>query len=431
MINSVLAGLRPTMVQGLLCVGRRIQNAPIPEGIRQPIILPQNSHVVDLLVRHVHESNAHSGREYVLSILRERFWIIGARSVIRRIIAKCVHCKKRDARPNKQEMADLPVDRVTPGDPPFTYVGVDYFGPFKVKRGRGTEKRYGCLFTCLVTRAIHIEVAHTMDTSSFINCLQRFIARRGQPRLIRSDNGTNFVGGERELREEIERWNKKQIQDQMNEKGIMWKFNTPLASHMGGVWERQIRTVRKVLAGISHQQLLSDEALSTLMCMAESMVNNRPITIVSSDPNDLEPLTPNHLLLLRKVNTLPGIFSEDDNYVRQKWRQVQYLADLFWRRWTREYLPSLQPRKKGDAVTRNVACGDIVIILDNNLPRNEWLLGKVTEVFAGQDGNVRSVKIKTKGPELIRPINKISVLEEVAIQGQSKEQSQGVSISEE
>jgi len=135
-------------------------------------------------------------------------------------------------------MGDLPADRVKPGGPAFSHVGVDLFGPFLVKRGRGREKRYGCLFTCLVTRAIHIEVTHSIDTDSFINALYRFMARRGHPKTMRSDNGGCFVKGERELREERKRWDQALLQETLNKEKIIWKFNPPLASHMGGVWER-------------------------------------------------------------------------------------------------------------------------------------------------------------------------------------------------
>jgi hypothetical protein len=319
-------------------------------------------------------------------------------------------------------MADLPADRVTPGDPAFTFVGVDYFGPYLVRRGRGTEKRYGCLFTCLVTRGIHIEVVFSLETSSFINALNRFMARRGTPKLMRSDNATTFVGAERELREEITKWNEKKIQDRLNDAGIEWRFNTPLASNHGGCWKRQIRTVRKVLAGLTRQQILTDETLSTLLCIAESIVNNRPITTVSTDPRDLEPLTPNHLLLLRPVTSPRGLFEESDVHSKKKWRQVQFLADQFWRRWSREYITQLQLRPKWVESKRNIEAGDIVLIADKNVPRNEWMLGRVMDTYQGADGEVRSVKLKTKRSELVRPVNKVCLLESVKIpSGPSKD----------
>lgn len=163
-----------------------------------------------------------------------------------------------------QVMADLPSDRLVPDEPPFTSVGVDYFGPFEIKRGRTMIKRYGVVFTCLTVRAVHIEVASSLDTDSCIHALRRFIARRGQVRLMRSDNGTNFVGTERELREAVQALNNAKIQDTLQSKGITWVFNPPAASHFGGVWERQIRTIRKVLNSIVKQQTIDEEGLHTI-----------------------------------------------------------------------------------------------------------------------------------------------------------------------
>ena len=312
-------------------------------------------------------------------------------------------------------MADLPADRVTTGKPPFTSVGVDCFGLFFVKNGRSNAKRYGVLFTCLSIRAVHIEVVSSLDTDSFLNALRRFVARRGQPEEIRSDNGTNFVGANHELRKAIKAWNQDKINEFLVQRNVRWTFNPPKASHHGGAWERCIRTVRKVLNALTNEQVLDDERLTTLMCEVEAIVNNRPITKVSDDPKDLEALTPNHLLLLRKgLECPPAVFSSNDLYLRRKWRQVQYLADLFWKRWTKEYLPCLQQRQKWSKIQRNFSVGDIVLVADENAPRNTWPLGRVVEVRRnGKDGLVRSVVVKTKLTTLDRPVTKIVLLETV------------------
>jgi len=309
-------------------------------------------------------------------------------------------------------MADLPVERVTPDKPPFTFIGLDFFGPFLVKVGRSMVKRYGCIFTCLAVRAVHIEVAHSLETSSFINALQRFIARRGQPLEIRSDNGTNFVGAERELKEAVQSWNKSRTQEFLRQREIRWKFNPPSASHMGGKWERQIRTVRKIMSALINQQQLTDESLQTLLCVIENIINSRPLTAVSDDPNDTEALTPNHLLQLRSGPGLPpGDFEKHDVYCRRRWRQIQYLADVFWRRWTREYLHNLQLRSKWLNKQLNIQSNDIVLIVDDNLPRHCWMLGRVVNSLPGRDGLVRAVEVKTRSGVYTRPIHKLCLLE--------------------
>ena len=312
-----------------------------------------------------------------------------------------------------QQMADLPQDRVSPDEPPFTHVGVDYFGPFEVKRGRTALKRYGVLFTCLSIRAVHIEIASSLDTDSFINALRRFIARRGQVSELRSDNGTNFVGAERELKEAIRNWNLAQIHDTLLQKEIKWVFNPPSGSHHGGVWERLIRSVRKVLNSTLKVQCLDEESLRTVLCEVKAIINSRPITKASTDPNDLEALTPNHLLLLKTMPSLPpGQFQKEDIYARRRWRQVQYMSNLFWKRWITEYLPQLQEHQKWSGVNRNFVPGDIVVIVDDSAPRNSWLTGRIIQTIPDRRGLARLVRIKTKTSCLDRPITKVCLLQE-------------------
>ena len=274
-------------------------------------------------------------------------------------------------------------------------------------------KRYGVIFTCLALRAIHLEVASSLETDSFINALRRFTARRGQVKELRSDNGTNFVGAHRELKEAIQGWNQAQIHSEMLQKGIDWIFNPPAGSHHGGVWERMIRSVRKVLNSTLNVQNLDEESLHTILCEVEAILNSRPITKASTDPNDLEALTPNHLLLLKTAPSMPpGQFQQDDIYARRRWRQVQFMADLFWKRWVKEYLPQLQERQKWSNTRRNFTPGDLVVIVDDTAPRNTWLIGKITETILDRRGLVRQVRIKTKTGFLNRPITKICLLQE-------------------
>ena len=389
--SSSIHKLDPVIIQGLLRVGGRLKRASLDTDTKHPIILPKDHHVAKLIVLYYHHVSGHSGVEYTRSLIGHRYWIINARSAVRRILEKCLTCRKHQSPTGQQKTADLPIDRVTP----FTFTGVDCFGPFEVRRGRSKVKRYDVIFTCLAFRAVHIEVVSSLDTESFINALGRFVTRRGLPEEMCSDNGGNFVRGERELREAINSWNQSQIHDYLLQRNVKWTFNPPTGSHQGGVWERCIRTVRKVLRALIKEQVLDEESLSTLMCEVEAVVNGRPITKLSDDPRDLEPLTPNHLLLLRAGPAVPpGIFSKHDCYNKRRWSQVQYLADVFWRCWVREYLPSLQERQKWNKKRRNFAVGDIVLVLDDKKPRNSSLLGRILEVYANsRDGLVRSVKL--------------------------------------
>ncbi|XP_073713144.1 uncharacterized protein [Misgurnus anguillicaudatus] len=342
--KSTLYKLDPHVKDELIRVGGRLSKTTIGEERKFPVIIPKNSHVSTLILRHVHKTTGHGGRSHMLSELRKKYWIINANSAARKILTKCVVCRRYRAKVGEQKMSDLPQERLQPDSPPFTNTGVDYFGPFQIKRGRALVKRYGVLFTCMTSRAVHIEMASFLDTSSCINAVRRFISRRGQVKHLQSDNGTNFVGAKKELQKAFVAVNQDKIQKTLKEKGINWTFNPPGASHHGGIWERLIRSIRQVLYSVLKQQTLDDEGLQTVLCEVEAILNSRPITTVSTDPQDLHPLTPNDLLLLKNKPTLtPGVFDKNEQYTTRRWRQVQYLANLFWRRWTLD-IPAATPR---------------------------------------------------------------------------------------
>ena len=310
-------------------------------------------------------------------------------------------------------MGDLPEGRLQAESPPFRYVGIDYFGPLFVKQARSTVKRYGVIFTCLTCRAVHLEIAHSLDTNSFLSAFRRFVSRRGTPIKAYSDNGTNLKGGERELRLSIKELNQSLIEKQLHQNGIQWHFNPPTASHMGGVWERLIRSTRKLLKSLVNEQLLKDEALLTVMAEVEQIINDRPLTSLSDDPRDPEPLTPSKLLLLRNNSCVPpGLFSNTDNYTHRWWRQAQYVANVFWRRWLREYIPALQERQKWLRQRCNFKAGDLVLLVTENTPRGKWPLGLVTDVFPGRDGLVRAVTVKVGSTHKTRPITSLCQLEQ-------------------
>ncbi|XP_072043045.1 uncharacterized protein [Amphiura filiformis] len=335
------------------------------------------------------------------------------------MINKCVICRRQRAKVMEQKMANLPADRITPEEPPFSKVGMDFFGPLEVKQGRSMVKRYGVVFVCLTSKAVHIEKANSLDTDACVNVIRRFMARRGQVKEIRSDNGTNLVGAEREMRKEINTWNQSRIHDSMLQKNVDWIFNPPAGSHHGGIWERQIRTIRKLMCSIVREQTLTDDSLHTLLCEIESILNNRPITTVPGESTDPEPLTPNHILLLKgDMNLPPAVTGKLNQYAKRRWKQVQYMSDLFWRRWTREYLPQLQERQKWLRPNRNAEVGDIVLVINESTPRNMWPLGKVVETWPNRDGFIRRVRVKTKNSILTRPVDKLCLLLEADIPDQ-------------
>ena len=286
----------------ILRVGGRLRRASLSDDMKFPIILPRNSHVTTLIVRYFHARTSHQGKTMTLNEVRSNgFWIISGSVVVSSIISSCVKCKKLRGAVQEQRMSE---DRLETA-PPFTYCAVDYFGPFIVKDGRKELKRYGVLFTCMASRAIHLGTSNSLDTDSYINALRRFISPRGPIRQPRSEQGTNFVGALKELAEALGEMDQERIKAKLLEEQCDWfsfKMNVPAASHMGGVWERQIRTVRSVLSSLlnNNGRQLDDESLSTLTCEAEAIVNGRPLTVTQiSDPDSPSPLTPNQLLTMK------------------------------------------------------------------------------------------------------------------------------------
>ena len=229
-------------------------------------------------------------------------------------------------------------------------------------------------------------------------------------KVIRSDNGTNFVGARKELQKEIDMWNQQKITDHMLQHNVEWKFNPPGASHFGGIWERQIRTIRKLMMALTKEQTLSDEGLLTLLCEIEAIINSRPLTVVSQDAQDVEALAPNHLLHLKGKPLLPPRISQETDKFRRRWKQVQYIADIFWKRWTKEYMVQLQERQKWLRLKENIKIGDIVLIIDGSKPRNVWPMGRVTATLPDKHGVVRQAEVKTRSTTLLQPVAKLCML---------------------
>lgn len=413
--------------QGVLRVGGRTVKAKhiLGTNVTNPIILPKGHHVSILIIRHYHEAVRHQGRHITEGALRSAgLWVIGAKRTITSLIRNCVTCRKLRRNTEHQKMADIPSDRLTPG-PPFTSVGVDTFGPWSVitRRTRGgvsNSKRWAILFSCLTTRAVHLEVVEEMSSSSFINALRRFVSLRGPVKLFRSDRGTNFVGAIDDLKIDSVNVEDKLVNKFLYDSGVKWVFNAPHASHMGGVWERMIGVARRILDSIfleCKDKPLTHETLVTFMAEVTAIMNSRPIAQISNDPESPLVLSPS-MLLTGKVDILPVMSDPSDlrDMYRAQWKRVQLLADTFWRIWKRDYLHSLQTRRKWLVDQPNLKVGNVVLLRENGTHRNEWPLGIVDQTFTSDDGHVRKVSLRVhkdgKTVTYVRPINELVLLTE-------------------
>ncbi|XP_037820375.1 uncharacterized protein LOC119609604 [Lucilia sericata] len=346
---------------GVIRLGSRVQIS----GRKDPIILPKEHYVTTLLVAFHHVTYLHSNHETVINEIRQYFWIPRLRSVLKKVRKSCQMCIIQNAKPKPPKMSILPSPRVASFCRPFTYVGIDYFGPLFVIIRRSSEKRYGVLFTCLTTRAVHLEIAYSLSTISCIIAIRSFIARRGTPREWWSDNGTNFRGAERELSEAFQLLDQNEIVKTFTNSSMSWHFIPPSSPHMGGAWERLVRSVKSSLLSVLPRYRLTDEILRGAFAEVENIINSRPLTYIPIEHEEAESLTPNHFLHGSSNGMKPLALPEaNGTMLRRGWRATQQMADSFWIRWVREYLPMITRRSKWFQNVKPIKIGDVVFIVD-------------------------------------------------------------------
>ncbi|XP_044751667.1 uncharacterized protein LOC123311663 [Coccinella septempunctata] len=390
---------------GLLRLAGRLEKSELNVQTRKPIILDPQHKITKLIVQKYHEDVHHHGQEIVINNLRQKFWILRLRQTVKSIWNSCQLCKIRRATPRIPVMGQLPECRIQPTIRAFIKTGIDYFGPLEVTVKRSREKRYGAIFTCMTTRAVHLEIAHDLTTNSFINVLRQFGCRRGFPDEIYCDNGSCFKSAEKEITEEFKIIEKKEILDFTVMRKIKFFFNPPLAPHTGGSWERLIQSIKKIMKEILKCRYPPEHVLRTVLLECESILNSRPLTHVSLDSDDAESLTPNHFLI-GPSNISPSFTetAEKDLNLMSSWRAAQRLADMFWSKWSREYLPTLIRSSKWyrDNGERSIQLGDVVIMVDPDGPRNLWQKAVVINVYPAKDGKIRTVDVRNSNNTIYR-----------------------------
>uniref|UniRef100_A0A182XPK3 Integrase catalytic domain-containing protein n=1 Tax=Anopheles quadriannulatus TaxID=34691 RepID=A0A182XPK3_ANOQN len=376
-----------------------------------PIILPKSHDLTRLILQEYHCKYGHSNSETVVNEVRQRFYVPNLRTMVSKAARDCQRCKIAKCQPQAPRMAPLPEQRLTPHVRPFSRVGIDYLGPIEVSVGRTKVKRYVAVFTCLVVRAIHLELVYDLSANACIMAIRRFVCRRGPPLEIFSDNGTNFVGASNELKKQLSEINNDCAETFTNTR-TAWQFNPPAAPHMGGVWERLVRSVKEALTVLQDGRKLTDEILKTVLAESENLINSRPLTYVPQSTSDNEALTPNHFLLGSSSGSQDQAKTPTElgDALRNSYHRTQFLTDEFWKRWQQEYFPTLNRRTKWFNESKPVAEGDLVYVADGE--RRTWIRGRIQEVFKGKDGRIRSATVQTaRGSTLKRPVHKLAVME--------------------
>ncbi|GBO13667.1 hypothetical protein AVEN_149096-1 [Araneus ventricosus] len=375
--NSKLKNLNPFLDSyGILRVGGRLGNSDLPYVSKYPAILPNKHKLTNQIIVYFHLKNLHIGASSLLHCVRERFWPLNGRSLCRKIVHECIACFKAKPVVTSQLMGNLARDRVVP-DYPFNCSGVDFCGPFMIRyrnqRKGVLHKMYICIFVCFVSKAVHIEIVSDLTSEAFIATLKRFFGRRAE--------------------------------------GIEWKFILPRAPSFGGLWEAAVKSAKYHLKRIVGRSNLTYEEFLTVSIQIERILNSRPLCPLSSSADDLNALTPAHFLIGRSMNSIiENNFTDLNESVLKRWQRVTRLVQLIWKKWHRGYLSELQQRNKWQFQKKNVKVGDLVVLIEDNMPTFKWPLGRVTKIYSGNATLIRVVKVKTQNGEYKRAISRVCLL---------------------
>lgn len=391
--------LRPRMREdGVIVVGGRATNwLELSYNQQELPLLPANHRISLLYVEQVHRLG-HLGVSATTSKTRERFWIVSVNRLAKKVRFECVTCKKLDKNTEGQKMGMLPVERLKPA-PAWSHTSLDYFGPFQIrgevnKRARG--KAYGVIFNCMISRAVHLDLAADYSTAGFMMVFRRFVSLRGYPSKLYSDSGSQLTAANKELRTAVENLDQETLRDYGADHGLKWEFCAPDAPWNNGCSEALIKSVKRALQATIGEQVLMFSELQTVMYEVANLLNERPIGRHPTDPEDGTYLCPNGLLLGRASQRAPsGPWRETVN-PRHRHEFIQNLVDAYWKKWTRDFFPSLLVSQKWHVDRRNMQVSDIVIVQDTNLLRGSWRLGRVTKVYEGNDGKVRKVDVRCR-----------------------------------
>ena len=453
-VLNPIAGLDPFVDEDLILrVGGRLQHSELPlESIHQ-IILPKRHRLTELVIMKEHYASGHLGHNYVLAQVMKKYWVVHGICTTKHYLENCIYCKERRGKLAQQIMAPLPTCRSNKPKFCWQHCGIDLFGPMFVRIRRSDIKRYGLILTCMATRGVHLELLEDMSTSAFIQGLLRFLGRRGnKTEVLYSDCGSNFKGAHEEFKAimkivdqkrlmelgvspfvdndaeldgKFEHIDREKVNSVMARRNVdlKWNFNCPGASHQGGSWERLIKDTKRIMAALIMKGLEgipalvrrkpSDFELCTILCEIESILNARPMTKISTNPNDWGILTPQAILTgCLDIMSPVDVFNKADQY-RANWRYTQVVAIQFWQRWLTLYLPWLQVRSKWRKRKPNLKTDDIVMVLDIETEgRLTYPKARIVDTFPDKFGDVRNVLLQLPdGRRFKRSLNKIVPLE--------------------
>ncbi|XP_060879146.1 uncharacterized protein LOC132951345 [Metopolophium dirhodum] len=372
--SKPLARLTPFVDDvGIIRVGGRLRHSNLSYECKHPMLIAKRSHLALLICRRWHRLTCHSGPRVMISLILRQYWIIAIRSVVHEVVTKCSVCVRLAAKPPQPLMADLPAARVQ--------------------------------------QAVHLEVVSDLSTDAFLAAFDRFVGRHGLPSEVYSDCGTNFVGADKQLQALINSPQGQLAITTNSRPHCKWLFNPPSAPHFGVLWEAVVRSTKRLLVRTMSTHVFTYEEFSTVLIRIEAVLNSRPLTPASTDSHDLECLIPGHFLIGQPLLAVPPRSNPDaTRNLTNRWKLLDQCHQAFWKRWSAEYLTTLQERVKWTDRVPNIKVNDMVVVVDNQAPPLLWRLGCIIELLPGPDGTVRVASVLTHQGRITRPVVKLVVL---------------------
>ena len=415
----------------LIRCGGRIHNAPVTEMAKFPYLLPPRHTLTDMVIQQTHKKLHHAGVSATVTALRQVFWIPTIRQRVKTRLRQCVICNRLMGKPYQApDPPPLPRMRVEASQP-FSTTGVDFTGALYVRDSIGERKVYICLFTCACTRAVHLELVCDLSVDSFLLAFRRFVSRKSLPTLMVSDNASTYLAAAEEIKELLESVD---LREALGRQHVTWSFIPKRAPWYGGFWERLVGLTKQAVKKTLGRTFVTLQTLETVIVEIEGILNDRPLTYVSSDISDPEPLTPAHLIYGRRIVAVPHPVEDHDenadpSYLRdQDMRKVtsrhSKLIQQFWVRWRKEYLTALREFHKTTGNNQQVIKKGDVVVVHDDCPRLQWKLAVIDDLVEGNDGLIRSAHISTANHKTSRPITRLYPLEVVS-SGNTEDTEQG------
>lgn len=369
-----------------------------------------------LLVKMLHLAYSHAGPTALTSILGSTYFIPGLCNLLKKVSRSCASCQRAYAKTLQCQMGMLPPSRTKPA-PPLDRTGVDFAGPFVIRQGHTRKpvllKTYACVFVCLTTKAVHLDLCSSLSTEDFLAVLKRFVAKRGCPSHIYSDNGTNFQGAREEIRElqtmTESLMTKQAISHFTSAYSIVWHHIPPRAPHFGGLWEAAVRSMKTLLRKIVKPHPLRFDEIYTVLTEVESILNSQPLmSLLAGDQIEGQYLTAGHFLIGRPLRAAPDSRAPSGNIANRRWNLFKRATADIWAQWLGSYLTSCAQRSKWNKPSRPLQPGDVVFVKDDTLKLRDWPVAVISKTHA--DGQVRAVELQCRGQTYSRAVNRVILL---------------------